>query len=457
LRLEAEATRLSISPGAIDIYVGSPVVERRALDGDLRQHSCGNSWIRERPILRASLLLRASRGGVIRMKHVTSISLSVLSASFILCISAAPLLAQEPAEPGPSAAPAPVPPDPPAAETTQETFFRSTELGALVDAYYDFYSTKPSENAQFRNFDTKHNQFAFSMAQVWIAKPASADSRTGFKVKFNFGPASTLVNAFEPGSNEFINNIEEGYLSYLAPVGKGLQVDVGKFVTQHGAEVIEAKDDWNYSRSLLFALAIPYYHSGVRLTYPLNGKVTVMGAIVNGWNNVVENNSAKTFGAQVAVKPVSSLSIVQNYMAGPEQESNNHDWRQLSDTIATWTVTPALSLMANYDYGKDTVAGIPVHWQGIAGYAKLQASKWLAVSPRFEWYDDPSGFTTGAAQTLKEVTGTFELKPSDALIWRIEYRHDFSDSPVFETGSGTFKKTQSSIGFGVLYSFSTKG
>jgi hypothetical protein len=400
-------------------------------------------------------LARSGCRGVTRMKHVTPSVLRVLSALFIVSISAPPLLAQEPAGPGPSDA-APAPPDPPAAET-QESFFRSTELGALVDAYYDFYSTRPAGNAQYRNFDTKHNQFAFSMAQVWIGKPASADSRTGFKVKFNFGPASTLVNAFEPGENEFIQNIEEGYLSYLAPLGKGLQVDVGKFVTPIGAEVIEAKDNWNYSRSLLFALAIPYYHSGVRLTYPINGKVTVTGTVVNGWNNVVENNSGKTLGAQVAIKPVAAVSIVQNYMAGPEQASNNHDWRQLSDTIATWTVNPALSVMANYDYGMDTALGGQVHWQGIAGYAKLQARKWLAVSPRFEWYDDPSGFTTGAAQTLKEVTGTFELKPSDALIWRIEYRHEFSDSPVYETGSGAFRKTQSSIGFGVLYSFSTKG
>ena len=28
--------------------------------------------------------------------------------------------------------------------------------------------------------------------------------------------------------------------------------------------MIEAKDNWNYSRSLLFALAIPFYHVGVR-------------------------------------------------------------------------------------------------------------------------------------------------------------------------------------------------
>jgi len=390
------------------------------------------------------------------MKHVTSFTIAAVCAVSMLWTNVQPVQAQEATVPVASATPAPPAPDPPPPAETQESFFRNTELGALVDAYYDFYSTRPSGDAQYRNFDTKHNQFAFSMAQVWLTKPASADSRTGFKVKFNFGPASTLVNSFEPGTNEFIQNIEEGYLSYLAPLGKGLQVDVGKFVTQHGAEVIEAKSNWNYSRSLLFSLAIPYYHSGVRVSYALNGKTTIMGTIVNGWNNVVENNSGKTLGAQIAFTPVPALSIVQNYMAGPEQESNNHDWRHLSDSTVTWTMTPSFSVMGNYDYGNDTVAGSAVHWQGVAGYAKLQARKWLAVSPRFEWYDDPSGFTTGAAQTLKEATGTLELKPSDSFIWRIEYRRDFSDAPVFKTGSG-LKKTQSSIGFGVLYSFSTKG
>jgi Putative beta-barrel porin-2, OmpL-like. bbp2 len=27
-----------------------------------------------------------------------------------------------------------------------------------------------------------------------------------------------------------------------------------------GNEVIETKDNWNYGRSLLFTLAVPYYH-----------------------------------------------------------------------------------------------------------------------------------------------------------------------------------------------------
>jgi hypothetical protein len=58
---------------------------------------------------------------------------------------------------------------------------------------------------------------------------------------------------------------------------------------------------------------------GARATYAVNDKVTVMGNVVNGWNNVVENNGGKTVGAQIAVKPVPQVSIVQNNMAGPEQ------------------------------------------------------------------------------------------------------------------------------------------
>jgi hypothetical protein len=335
-------------------------------------------------------------------------------------------------------------------------FFSETQFGGLVDFYYDYYSTKPEGDALYRNFDTQHNQFRLSMGQIWIAKAPTAGQRAGYKVKLNFGPAATLINAYEPSTEKALKNFEEGYMSYLAPLGKGLQFDVGKFVTQHGAEVIEAKDNWNYSRSLLFALAIPYYHTGVRATYAINDKVSVMGTFVNGWNDVKDNNGGKTFGAQVAIKPTSALSIVQNYMSGPEQAHNNDDWRQLSDSIVTWTVSPFLSLMANYDYGHDTVAGVTGHWQGVAGYAKIQATKNIAFSPRFEVYDDASGLTTGAVQTLKEATATFDLKATDNLFWRVEYRGDFSDKQVFPDSSGFLKKNQHSIGFGLLYSFAVK-
>src|SRR5947209_14221978 len=195
------------------------------------------------------------------------------------------------------------------------SFFRKTEISGFVDAYYGYNFNRPAgDTAQLRNFDTKHNQFALNLVELALEKKATPDSRLGYRMDLDFGPATELVHASEPGGSETFNHLQQGYLSYLAPVGKGLQIDVGKFVTPNGAEVIETKDNWNYSRSLLFALAIPYYHFGVRATVPFNDKVTLGGMVVNGWNNVVDNNSGKSWCVDLTLKPTSKLTLVQNVM-----------------------------------------------------------------------------------------------------------------------------------------------
>src|SRR5215510_14324042 len=223
------------------------------------------------------------------------------------------------------------------------SFFRSTEISGFVDAYYGYNFNHPGVDTQLRNFDTKSSQFSLNMAKVVLEKKPVSDSRLGFRTDLAFGPATEIVHASEPGGADVFRHIEQAYLSYLAPAVKGLQIDVGKFVTQHGAEVIETKDNWNYSRSLLFALAIPYYHFGVRATYPFSDKFSLAGYLVNGWNNVVDNNTAKTLGIQAVVKPTTKLTVVGNYMAGPEQTANNSDWRHLWDTTVTYTVNDKLS------------------------------------------------------------------------------------------------------------------
>lgn len=335
-------------------------------------------------------------------------------------------------------------------------FFQSTELSGFVDTYYGYNFNRPAGDAQLRNFDTKHNQFAFNLAELALEKKSTPESRLGFRMDLNFGPATETVHALEPGGGEVFKHLQQGYLSYLVPAGDGLQIDVGKFVTPHGAEVIETKDNWNYSRSLLFALAIPYYHFGVRATYPVSDKVSVTGYVVNGWNNTVDNNNRKTLGLQAVIKPISKLAIVQNYMAGPEQGGNNRDWRQLWDTTITYTVSQSLSLMANYDYGFDRLDQARVHWKGFAAYARLQANDWLAFSPRFEWYDDHDGFTTGSRQTLKDFTLTSEQKVGGNLLTRLEYRRDFADKEFFLKGADRLVKAQSTLTFGLVYAFSSK-
>ena len=139
-------------------------------------------------------------------------------------------------------------------------------MSGFVDTYYGQNFNNPASRTNtLRAFDLSTNQFGLNLVElVADRQPDANNSRTGYHIALGFGQAMNVVNSTDPGGLGFGQYLKEAYFSYLAPVGKGLQVDAGKFVTPHGAEVIETKDNWNYSRGLLFSYAIPFYHFGVR-------------------------------------------------------------------------------------------------------------------------------------------------------------------------------------------------
>src|SRR6266542_322789 len=311
-------------------------------------------------------------------------------------------------------------------------FFRGVELSGLVDCYYCYNFNHPDNNFNIvRNFD--------------------------FRLDLGFGPTADWVHSVDPVGGEVVKHIQQAYLSYVAPVGSGLTVDVGKFVTPHGAEVIETKDNFNYSRSFLFAYAIPYYHTGVRAKYSFNDKASLTGFLVNGWNNFTDNNGGKTYGVSLGLTPTKRLAITQNYMAGPEQPNDNEHWRHLSDTVVTYLASDKLTLMGNFDYGKDTLSsGTTGYWTGFAGYLRYAFTNRLAFAPRFEIFDDHDGFTTGTAHTLKSLTLTQEVKLWNKLLTRFEFRRDMSDQNFFSKSFGRLVQNQNTVLIGLSYSFSTR-
>ncbi|MFL6437673.1 MAG: porin [Terriglobales bacterium] len=335
-----------------------------------------------------------------------------------------------------------------------------TSLSGFVDMYYSYNANQPvSRTSSFRSFDAFSNQFALNLVELTVDKaPAANNSRTGYHLSLGYGQAINAVNGTEPGGLSFAQYLKEAYFSYLAPAGKGLQVDLGKFVTPAGAEVIETKDNWNYSRGLLFSYAIPYYHFGIRAKYAFNDKYSLTGYVVNGWNNLVENNTGKTYGMSLGWNVTKKVSVTQNYMAGPEQASNSH-WRQLWDTVVTYSPTSKLSLMANSDYGRgDRLAGVvhPVYWTGLAGYVKYAFNDKYAVATRYEYYDDHDGFTTGTAQNFNGVTGTFQRAIASHILTRLEFRRDMSNRPTFVKGNNVPALGQNTATAGLVFMFDSR-
>ena len=360
------------------------------------------------------------------------------------------------ASPGEETAPA----APPAEETktTLQSILGATTVSGFVDGYYGLDFNHPhTRTTAFRVFDVPTNQFSLNYAKLQLDKSADASSRLGYRISFGYGNGINVVNSFEPGGLGFTQYMQEAFGTYLAPVGKnGLQIDAGKFVTPHGGEVIESKDNWNYTRGILFGFAIPFYHFGVRTKYAWNSKVALTGFVVNGWNNVVDNNSGKTYGVTLNLNPHEKVAIAQNYMAGPEMTDINMHWRQLSDTVVTINATDKLSFMINYDYGTGDDVGLSesAWWTGVAGYLRYAVDDRHAFALRYEWFKDPMGFSTGTSQQLKEFTATFEKRIAGNLITRLEYRHDYSTEPTFVKGDVPVK-SQNTLTGALMYVFSS--
>lgn len=302
-------------------------------------------------------------------------------------------------------------------------------VSGLLDTYagYDF-NHPASGYTLYRNFDVRANRAAISMARLAIQH----EGTLGFRVDLGLGKAWEVVN-FQDTANGFraMKYIPQAYVSLKPKQWKGAQVDFGKFYTSAGAELTEAHLDWNYSRSLIYANG-PYYHFGLRASVPIRENFTVGAQLVNGWNNVEDNNSGKTLGLTTSLT-AGKVTWANNYYVGPEKTNTNRGFRHFYDTVIS-TSGPIVSTYVNVNYGLDrpAVGGRGNEWVAIAGAAKFQLTPKISVSPRAELYDDRDGFITGRAQRIKELTITGEYKIHPHVVSRLEYRRDWSDAAVFE-------------------------
>src|ERR1019366_2297830 len=158
---------------------------------------------------------------------------------------------EEAAAATPAPSPAAAPQDKPAEKTSIASLLGPTSVSGFVDGYYQVNFNHPNQGppnsypgAGFRAFDFRSHQFGLNMIELILDKAPDASGpagRTGYHVSLGFGDGMNAVNGTTPGTLGFAQYLKEAYFSYLMPVGKGLQVDVGKYVTPMGSEVIESK------------------------------------------------------------------------------------------------------------------------------------------------------------------------------------------------------------------------
>jgi hypothetical protein len=365
----------------------------------------------------------------------------IVAAAFILSLAS-----------GVSAQPAAAPTQdtaaqPPAAATEPPSPWRNVTFGATLEAYYQYDWNRPPDRViPLRAYDTRANTFGIQQAAFVVDAPPDVDAgrRYGLRADLQWGQATETVQGSpvnEPRP-EVYRNIWQVYGTYLFPVGpNGLQTDFGKFASMLGYETNYAKDNQAFSRAYLFNF-LPFYHSGLRVTYPVSDKVSVLYMLTNGIQQTEDFNDFKSNHLAAIVKPASSLTWTVNYYFGQEQPDGGEPggpdgFFRVFDTYLTYTPAPAitLGLDVNYVTNEVTTDSASLSLQGTGAYARYQVNSPVAVAVRYERLDD-EGLFGGINQVLQETTLTAEYKLADGFLVRGEFRRDWSNELFFPGPSG---------------------
>jgi hypothetical protein len=272
----------------------------------------------------------------------------------------------------------------------------------------------------------------------------------------------------------------QAYASYLAPVGRGLNIDFGKFAGALGYEGNYTKDQFTYSRAYFFNF-LPFYHMGFRSTYALNDRVSLTHWLVNGAQQTEDFNGFKSNAFLLNLKPATIVSWNINYYFGREGREyfsiynpelpavpsqpglpleairRGPDGRfHVIDSYASWQVNDKLTLVGEADYviNRSASNAPPSRVIGGAAYAAYRFNPSWMLATRFEYLDDRHGLFSGASQALKENTLTLTYEPSPGFQLRGEWRRDYSNQQFFFSDEpGRLTPRQNTAALGLLWWF----
>jgi hypothetical protein len=398
----------------------------------------------------------------------------------------------------PEAAPADPEPDLPPAETYSEggdSWYDEIEFSAFVDAYasvnYNF--PKPQFGKNVLRAHDYNNGFALSWVGVDASYPADP---VGATVSLRFGPTAHQIGTGCLGedksqcdSAQGLENVKQAFASWKPGGADSMfTLDLGKFDTLYGAEVAESHLNMNYTRSMLYA-SQPVFHTGLRGSFAFSDAFDVKVIAVNGWNNSIDNNVGKSFGAQLNfhlrdADDADLLGVSLGYLGGPEHDdtatitcdngsvfdpqaksgctssgagtqgtaatsgvvdrasSNTQGWRHLVDLVVTANPIERLRLVLNADYGLDNYRSTSdpgsfdsASYYGVLLGARVAIVDEFGVALRGEYFHDSHGFINpypDYEQNLAGGTLTLDYLPADFLTIRLDNRLDWSSREIFD-------------------------
>jgi hypothetical protein len=350
-------------------------------------------------------------------------------------------------------------------------FWQAIDVNASVAGSYAYNFRNPSPSSAFPGagvntgnsglfypFHPDHN--SFQVDQIWfdIGKTGTEESRAGFHATILYGTTAAFLGQggfYTAGPGGIVNvgpggirrnfasdstsdyYVHQAYVSYLAPLGEGVNVQFGKFATIVGAEVADASKNWQVTRGNLYNLLQPIDHLGL-LTTTTIGPVSLGAGIVNEGNLTVSSpdiNKEKTYLGKIGVGN-DMFNFSTNVVYGAEGlgafvQNINETRTGLVDLLATLNMD-AFSMWANVDYV--WVEGSRASAWGAAVAGMVPLTDVFSAALRLEYLRDKEAGNNGGDpfaivnplrhSEIYGVTGTLAYEIAENLTLKGEVRYD---------------------------------
>src|SRR5213083_3485118 len=373
-------------------------------------------------------------------------------------------LAAQSAPPGPADTAAKTGDPPPAAANHVETTLAGFKLTGFAEGSYSYSGRSVGDSSIVgRLYDRLQNRFMLNALAVVLDKPYDAARfSAGFHAELLVGQDATVIqsNGFNLGAQADVPHL---YVTLNVPTasGNGLQFKLGRIPTLLGLEVIETVANPSLSEGNQFIYVENFTGTGLSVETKFNNYVDLQLRVINGWDQVSDNNSHKSFMGRVGLYPdaLTSLGIVGYW--GAEEPGNNSANRYGFEGLL-WRKLGKAALWVQGDYGTEQVnAALPdptqdAKWWALGGWVTYDFNATVGLALRGDYVNDESGArsngalgfptNTGARNKFGSGTATLNIKTWPSAVLRPELRYDRSALAAFGG-----KKDQITVAMALTY------
>ena len=333
---------------------------------------------------------------------------------------------------------------------TLTKYLDNFSITAYADAYYGWNTDKYTKVKTLDGMNLIRDEFRLNIAQISLNY--NSDKVRGI-VTLHYGDFVKYNWLTETP------NLQEANVGFN--VAKGLWVDAGYFLTHIGPEGF-LKNNFLSSYALP-SFFEPLYQSGVKVSYQFTDKFDGSLHILNGYNQIEDNNKNKSVGIQLNYQVHDFVKLTYNNIIGNEQPTPlPGKTRVLNNLIISYgcpcSKTDAIlsAELGSQEGSKISDPTATAYTYGGLLMVRYHFTKKFSATVRGDYYEDPDGVYSGIVSNNSGIKGTgltlgLEYKPVEEAYVRLQTRYLKLNENQKIFYDNTSSRTDVNLSVGFLY------